>query len=122
MTNSDLGRILKSDEIQRVIRPKSHDRKRRVLKRNPLKCIRTLRRLNPHALVHKRNAIKKHLKLSKVVRKPAAAIKVAAKSATAVKNTAKNVSDKKAATAKATAKAAEPKAAPAPVKKQVQKK
>jgi hypothetical protein len=83
MTNSDLGRILRSDEIQRVLRAKTHDRKRRVLKRNPLKCNRTLRRLNPHALVVKRNALKKHLKLAKVPRKPTAAPAAAAKPAAA---------------------------------------
>jgi len=63
MTNSDLGRILKSDEVQRVLRVKSHDRKRRVLKRNPLKNKRTLQKLNPYAIVQKRLALKKHFKL-----------------------------------------------------------
>ena len=78
MTNSDLGRLLKSDEVQRVVRTKSHDRKRRVLKRNPLKSTRTLARLNPHAIVHKRNALKKHLKLTKVAKKPAKSAAAAA--------------------------------------------
>jgi len=84
MTNSDLGRLLKADEVQRVVRVKNHDRKRRVLKRNPLKNTRTMARLNPHALVAKRNALKKHLKLAKVAKKPAAkpaAAKSAAKAA-----------------------------------------
>jgi len=80
MTNSDLGRLLKSDEIQRVIKPKTHDRKRRVLKRNPLKNQRTLQKLNPYAIVQKRIALKKHLKLSKPAAKPAA--KPASKPAT----------------------------------------
>jgi large subunit ribosomal protein L4e len=65
MTNSDLGRLLKSDEIQRVLRVKSHDRKRRVLKRNPLKNNRTLYKLNPYAVVQKRNAMKTNLGLAK---------------------------------------------------------
>lgn len=47
MTNSDLGRLLRSDEIQRVLRPKTLERKRRVLKRNPLKNNRVLAKLNP---------------------------------------------------------------------------
>jgi len=74
MTNSDLGRLLKSDEIQRVLRVKTHDRKRRVLKRNPLKSARTLAKLNPYAIVQKRNAMKTNLGLAKpkkVVKKTA---------------------------------------------------
>jgi large subunit ribosomal protein L4e len=95
MTNSDLGRILRSDEIQRVIRPKTHDRKRRVLKRNPLKCNRTLRHLNPHALVAKRNALKKHLKLAKIPRKPTAAAAAAKPAAAAAKPAAAKPAQKK---------------------------
>jgi large subunit ribosomal protein L4e len=76
MTNSDLGRIIKSDEIQRVLRVKSHDRKRRVLKRNPLKNKRTLQKLNPYAIVQKRLALKKHFKLG--TPKKAVAAKTAA--------------------------------------------
>ena len=74
MTNSDLGRLLRSDEVQRVLREKSHERKRRVLKRNPLKNVRALHRLNPHAVVQKRVALRKHLKLAntKTARKGAA--------------------------------------------------
>jgi len=60
MTNSDLGRLLRADEVQRVLRVKSHDRKRRVLKRNPLKNTRAMYRLNPYAIVQKRNALKQH--------------------------------------------------------------
>jgi large subunit ribosomal protein L4e len=78
MTNSDLGRLLKSDEVQRVLRTKSHDRKRRVLKHNPLKNNRALAKLNPFGVAQKRNALKKHLKLQKSVKKPAAAAKKAA--------------------------------------------
>jgi len=65
MTNSDLGRLLKADEIQRVLRTKSRDRKRRVLKRNPLKNIRTLYKLNPYAIAEKRAALKISLGLNK---------------------------------------------------------
>ncbi len=70
MTNSDLGRLLRSDEVQRVLRTKTHDRKRRLIKRNPLKNNRTLARLNPYALVQKRNALRTHLKLANVRRAP----------------------------------------------------
>ena len=41
------------------------DRVRRVLKRNPLKNVRTLAKLNPFAVVQKRIALRKHLKLNK---------------------------------------------------------
>jgi large subunit ribosomal protein L4e len=72
MTNSDLGRLLTSDEVQRVLKAKTHDRKRRVLKRNPLKNNRAMSKLNPFAIVQKRNALKKNLGLAKPIKKPAA--------------------------------------------------
>lgn len=59
MSNSDLGRLLRSDEIQGVIKPKNRDSKRRVLKRNPLKNNRALAKLNPYAIVQKRVALKR---------------------------------------------------------------
>jgi len=57
MTNSDLSRLLKSDEIQRALRPPQRQNKRRVLKKNPLKNIRVMLKLNPYAEVQKRNTI-----------------------------------------------------------------
>merc|ERR1719411_2458914 len=57
MTNTDLSRLLKSEEIQNAIRAPKKERVRRVLKKNPLKNIRTMIRLNPYAAVQKRNAI-----------------------------------------------------------------
>jgi len=83
MSNSDLGRLMRSDEVQRVLRAKSHERKRRVLKRNPLKNNRTLFKLNPYALVQKRAALRRLLGLNKTIKKvvaskPAAAAKPAA--------------------------------------------
>jgi len=69
MTNSDLGRLLTADEIQRVLKKKSHDRKRRVLKRNPLKNNIALHKLNPFAVTQRRITIKKGLKLNKVAKK-----------------------------------------------------
>ena len=51
MANSDLGRLLKSDEIQRVLRAPKRQGGRRVLKRNPLKSLRTMAKLNPYAIV-----------------------------------------------------------------------
>jgi len=81
MTNSDLGRLLRADEVQRVLKTKIRDRRRRVLKRNPLKNNRTLFKLNPYAIAEKRTALKKNLGLSKpkktvvAAKKPAAAAK-----------------------------------------------
>lgn len=82
MNNSDLSRLLRADEVQRVLKPKSLERKRKVLKRNPLKCQRTMHRLNPYAAVQKRAALKNTLGLTKKIGKGKPAAKPAAKSAT----------------------------------------
>lgn len=60
MTNNDLGRLLRADEVQRVLKPKTHDRKRAVLKRNPLKSTRAMQLLNPYSVVQRRAALKAH--------------------------------------------------------------
>jgi len=57
MTNSDLSRLLKSDEIKKVIGKPRRKIQRHVLKKNPLKNIRTMLRLNPYMAVQKRAAI-----------------------------------------------------------------
>jgi len=56
MTTCDLARLLRSDEIQKAIRPPQKDVKRNVLKRNPLKNIAVMARLNPYAVVQKKIA------------------------------------------------------------------
>jgi len=57
MTYTDLGRLLKSDEIQKQLKPANHRANRRkVLKKNPLKNIRVMLRLNPYAKTAKRHA------------------------------------------------------------------
>lgn len=56
MTNTDLARLLKSDEIQKAIRAPMKKTERRVLKKNPLKNWRTMMRLNPYAAVQKKTA------------------------------------------------------------------
>jgi len=55
MTTADLNRIINSDEIQNAVRGKRTQR-RTIQKRNPLKNMRTLAKLNPHAIVLKRKA------------------------------------------------------------------
>merc|ERR1712121_587333 len=49
MASFDLARLLKSDEIQAVIREPKKEIHRRVLKKNPLKNFRVMVRLNPYA-------------------------------------------------------------------------
>lgn len=56
MANTDLSRILKSDEIQSVLRPRNTKVVHRSIKRNPLKSSVVMRRLNPHALILKTQA------------------------------------------------------------------
>jgi len=74
MTNTDLSRLLKSDEIQKVIRAPVKQIVRRRTKLNPLKNNRVMSKLNPYALVQKRAAI---LKEEKVRAKQAAGAKAA---------------------------------------------
>ncbi|UJR32955.1 hypothetical protein I4U23_020418 [Adineta vaga] len=62
MTNSDLGRLLKAFEIQSVLRPPIKRQARRKVKKNPLKNIALMSRLNPYAAVQKRQTLLKQLK------------------------------------------------------------
>ena len=57
MANSDLARLLKADEVKKVLRPPQKKVVRRVKKLNPLRNTRALLRLNPYAAVVKRRAI-----------------------------------------------------------------
>ncbi|KAG9508625.1 60S ribosomal protein L4 [Fragariocoptes setiger] len=54
MANTDIARILKSDEIKKAIRPRRSRLPKRCIKRNPLKNIRVMARLNPYAPVLKK--------------------------------------------------------------------
>merc|ERR1712002_1407933 len=56
MTNTDLSKLLKSEEIRAVLRAPNRKVKRAVVKTNPLKNIRTMLQLNPYAAVAKKNA------------------------------------------------------------------
>jgi len=57
MTYTDLGRLLRSEEIRKQLKPANHRANRRkVLKKNPLKNIRVMMRLNPYAKTAKRHA------------------------------------------------------------------
>lgn len=57
MTNTDLQRLLKSDEITAALRSKRKPGTRRIQKKNPLKNSRVMQRLNPYTAVQKRAAV-----------------------------------------------------------------
>ncbi|KAF7806260.1 60S ribosomal protein L4 [Senna tora] len=57
MVNSDLARIINSDEIQSVVRPIKKEVKRAPLKKNPLKNLNVMLKLNPYAKTAKRMAL-----------------------------------------------------------------
>lgn len=58
MTNSDLARLINSDELQSVVNPpKAPTGNRRVLKKNPLKNFGAMVKLNPYAKAAKRSAL-----------------------------------------------------------------
>nr|SVE75193.1 EOG090X0822 [Daphnia dolichocephala] len=56
VTGTDLSRLLKSDEIQKVIRRPRQMVRRASVKRNPLTNMRALMKLNPYAAVMKKKA------------------------------------------------------------------
>jgi len=68
MTNTDLDRIIQSDEIQNVIRGRKLT-KRPIRKKNPLKNFYTMVKLNPRALLEKRFNVKSAQKKSKFLEK-----------------------------------------------------
>ncbi|XP_068919589.1 large ribosomal subunit protein uL4-like [Petaurus breviceps papuanus] len=76
MTNTDLTRILKSPEIRRALRAPRKKIHRRVLKKNPLKNLRIMVKLNPYAETMRRNTILRHAKNRRIrENKRAAALK-----------------------------------------------
>merc|ERR1712137_972783 len=58
MANADLQRILQADEVKAALKPKRSATKRVTVKKNPLKNIKTMLKLNPYAAVQKRAAQK----------------------------------------------------------------
>ena len=65
MLNTDLNRILKSPEIQRALRAPRKKIHRRVLKKNPLKNLRIMLKLNPYAKTMHQNTKNHKLQMDK---------------------------------------------------------
>ncbi|KAI5674153.1 hypothetical protein M9H77_14517 [Catharanthus roseus] len=92
MVNADLARIINSDEVQSVVRPIKKEVKRAPMKKNPLKNLNVLLKLNPYAKTARRMALlaeaqrvkSKQEKLAKkrtpIPKEEASAIKAAGKS------------------------------------------
>ncbi|KAG2685708.1 hypothetical protein I3760_10G138900 [Carya illinoinensis] len=57
MVNADLTRIINSDEVQSVVKPIKKEVKRAPMKKNPLKNLNTLLKLNPYAKTARRMAL-----------------------------------------------------------------
>jgi len=61
MTNADLARLINSDEVQSVVNPAKRNTVRRLRKKNPIKSIKALEKLDPYAAAARRaetNAMK----------------------------------------------------------------
>merc|ERR1712126_105072 len=56
MAVTDLSKLLKSEEIRKVLRAPNRKVTKAVVKTNPLKNVRTMLRLNPYAAVQKKQA------------------------------------------------------------------
>ncbi|XP_022972645.1 60S ribosomal protein L4 [Cucurbita pepo subsp. pepo] len=57
MVNADLSRIINSDEVQSVVKPIKKAVKRAPLKKNPLKNLNAMLKLNPYAKTARRMAL-----------------------------------------------------------------
>ncbi|KAE8664418.1 60S ribosomal protein L4-1 [Hibiscus syriacus] len=57
MVNADLGRIINSDEVQSVVKPIKKEVKRAPMKKNPLKNLNVMLKLNPYAKTAKRMSL-----------------------------------------------------------------
>ncbi|XVF15041.1 hypothetical protein REPUB_Repub09cG0115300 [Reevesia pubescens] len=57
MVNADLARIINSDEVQSVVKPIKKDVKRAPMKKNPLKNLNAMLKLNPYAKTARRMSL-----------------------------------------------------------------
>ena len=58
MSNADLARIINSDEVQSAVRPAQQKARKAPRKKNPLKNLGAMVRLNPYALAHRRTELR----------------------------------------------------------------
>ena len=58
ISNGDLSRVINSDEIQKVVKPAKNERTKTLRKKNPLKNLGVMVKLNPHALAHRRSELR----------------------------------------------------------------
>jgi len=65
MANSDLARIINSDEVQSAVRPAKSNDAKFVLKKNPLKNLGAMVKLNPYALTLRRAELQRQEAISK---------------------------------------------------------
>jgi len=94
MTNADVTRLINSDEVQSVVNaPKTSGAKHYALKKNPLKNLGAMIKLNPHAASTRRQAVL----LSERRGKERAAALAAARAGKAAKKTPKSEAQKKVA-------------------------
>lgn len=78
MANSDLVRLINSDEIQSVVRPAIKTQRRKTLKKNPLTNLGAMIHLNPYALPMRRAALLQQERAAKA-KKAAAEARAAGK-------------------------------------------
>lgn len=57
MTNADVARIINSEEVQSVVRPKIPNKRTFVHKKNPLRNFGVMVKLNPYALTLRRHEL-----------------------------------------------------------------
>merc|ERR1712051_746167 len=88
MAVTDLSKLLKSEEIRKVLRAPNRKVRRSVVKTNPLKNVRTMLQLNPYAAVQKKEAT---LTLAKHMAKKAGGPNKMAKRAAAMAKKAKKI-------------------------------
>uniref|UniRef100_A0A1I8FAZ1 Ribos_L4_asso_C domain-containing protein n=1 Tax=Macrostomum lignano TaxID=282301 RepID=A0A1I8FAZ1_9PLAT len=111
MASTDLTGILRSDEVKAAVRPRQARQARAVLKKNPLKNVNVMAKLNPYALVLKRKAIlaqRKALAKKRKADAPASSQKQQQKKQPAAKKAKQAAVKGKAVKNSAVAKAASP--------------
>lgn len=69
MIQTDLSRIINSDEVQKVLKPTKLKTRRIGMKKNPLQNLQVMLKLNPYIKAYRRAQLLKQLKIKGVVKK-----------------------------------------------------